>query len=292
MANLFDARTSQDVIDCLSNDEPINGRSPVGVNQTPFIYHCENNNVEVAITLLQYGCNINLRDIRRYTGLGYVCKNGNFEFLLKLLEYKEIRDSLNISSDGDSPLAVVCQYGHEDMFDLLIEYGADPKKFFSYSLPLLHYSCSADNLNITDKLLRLGVDINERSRNGKTALFLCKSVDMFYHLYVYGPDLNIRDGSKLTALHNMIIYRSNTNLLYDLVAVLLEHGANPNISEFQGKTPLISAINRQEKNIVELLLKYGADPLIEHDYGKNAIDYANEIGNADIIDLLENFTKS
>jgi ankyrin repeat protein len=39
---------------------------------------------------------------------------------------------------------------------------------------------------------------------------------------------------------------------------LLEYGANPNIPDYNGKTPLDTAIANGDKGLCELLIKYGA----------------------------------
>lgn len=45
-----------------------------------------------------------------------------------------------------------------------------------------------------------------------------------------------------------------------LVALLLSHGANPNILNDRGQSPLAGAVFKNEKEVIEALLHGGADP--------------------------------
>lgn len=73
----------------------------------------------------------------------------------------------------------------------------------------------------------------------------------------------------------------------EVVELLLKHGANPNIENKDGSTPLYVASKsyKNEKDIVELLLKYGADPNY-YESGRASIIAASNNGHTDIVELL------
>jgi len=48
--------------------------------------------------------------------------------------------------------------------------------------------------------------------------------------------------------------------VYDMVALLLEFGASPNVSNSQGRTPLWMAAGRGHVDVVKLLIEAGASP--------------------------------
>ena len=57
------------------------------------------------------------------------------------------------------------------------------------------------------------------------------------------------------------------------VQELLENGANPNVKDYDGSTPLMIATRKGETNMVKLLLDKGADINIQDSDGKNALIY-------------------
>ena len=52
--------------------------------------------------------------------------------------------------------------------------------------------------------------------------------------------------------------------------VLLSFGANPNLIDFEGATPLHIAADSPQKKSIKLLLKSGADPSIRNKFGTKA----------------------
>ncbi|KAE8550828.1 hypothetical protein EYB25_007058 [Talaromyces marneffei] len=73
-----------------------------------------------------------------------------------------------------------------------------------------------------------------------------------------GHDCNALDGQKMTPLARAVIKG-----LPDMVAFLLEHGANPNPDvDCNGKIPLHYAAERNDYQVVKLLLEAGGNPLI------------------------------
>ncbi len=68
--------------------------------------------------------------------------------------------------------------------------------------------------------------------------------------------------------------------------MLLERGADPNLSGRKGLRPLDAAAYNGSTETVQALLKYGADPNALDDEGKSAIVYAAGHGYAPVVALL------
>lgn len=64
--------------------------------------------------------------------------------------------------------------------------------------------------------------------------------------------INRKDEYGGTMLHSATVFA-----MLDIANVLLEHRADPNVSNQSGKTPLIQASFKGRTNIVELLLEHG-----------------------------------
>ncbi|MEL7312725.1 MAG: ankyrin repeat domain-containing protein [Pseudomonadota bacterium] len=66
------------------------------------------------------------------------------------------------------------------------------------------------------------------------------------------------------------------------VALLLEHGADPNAVGDMGETPLhVAAGAPQDSEIIELLLKHGASKDIRSEFGDTPLEKSRKYGGAD-----------
>jgi ankyrin repeat protein len=66
------------------------------------------------------------------------------------------------------------------------------------------------------------------------------------------------------------------------VEILLDYGANPNLQDFEGATPLHIAGDENSAEIVSMLVSRGADPSIRNSFGTKAADLCigRGLGNA------------
>lgn len=46
----------------------------------------------------------------------------------------------------------------------------------------------------------------------------------------------------------------------EIAKILLDHEADPNIPDLNGKTPLLVSVSQRSAQMVSLLIQYGADP--------------------------------
>jgi len=62
----------------------------------------------------------------------------------------------------------------------------------------------------------------------------------------------------------------------DIIKILIENGANPNIQNQNGYTPLMKAVQFSDQEKASILLDLGADPNISNKQGLYAIDFARD----------------
>jgi ankyrin repeat protein len=78
-----------------------------------------------------------------------------------------------------------------------------------------------------------------------------------------------------------------TNGHMAIVRVLLEHGANPNLRNFDGVTALHNAVFEKQMDVVKLLLEHGANPTIQDRLGNTPINLARKSSNPNLTQLFK-----
>ncbi|AKT34475.1 Ankyrin repeat [Pyrobaculum sp. WP30] len=100
-------------------------------------------------------------------------------------------------------------------------------------------------------------------------------------LLAAGADPNVRDPDGETPLHI-----AAEQCRADLAELLLKHGADPSARDNQGKTPLHIAVGGRCGAVVELLLKHGADPNARNKEGRTPLHSAAISGNVKLAEIL------
>ena len=99
-----------------------------------------------------------------------------------------------------------------------------------------------------------------------------------------GVNVNERTRSKSYALNAAAVENE-----IDVIRILLDHGADPNVKNSQGDTPLICATKYAggKAETVELLIKAGTNQDVRDNDGKTALDYAKAKGQQQAVAMLE-----
>lgn len=127
--------------------------------------------------------------------------------------------------------------------------------------------------------------INQVNENGFSPLILAcyrGNVEVAKFLMDHVKDINYKS-QEGTALAGLAV-RYNR----DLVMYLLSKGADPNIADATGSTPLFWAVKSGNQELTELLLEYKAAKSVKDTKGVTAFEYAVQTNNKDIINLLKN----
>jgi ankyrin repeat protein len=99
-----------------------------------------------------------------------------------------------------------------------------------------------------------------------------------------GVDVNARTSNGSYALNNAAVENQ-----VEVMRILLERGADPNVQNSQGDTPLICAtkFSGGRPATVKMLVEAGTDLALRDDKGRTALDYAKAKDQQDAIALLE-----
>jgi ankyrin len=143
------------------------------------------------------------------------------------------------------------------------------------------------DLAAAKQLVESGANVNERSpgRGGATALHAAAAfgyVETAAYLLSKGADVNARDGSGNTPLHDAACYPSKVRPSKDsesrrnhVASMLIEHGADVRATAENNLTPLHLAAGEGNVWLVELLLAHGADPNAQTKQGMTPLHYAS-----------------
>ncbi|XP_050002695.1 POTE ankyrin domain family member A [Alexandromys fortis] len=148
----------------------------------------------------------------------------------------------------------------------------------------LHFACVYGRLPVVNILLKNNCEIDAFDKRQITPLM--KSVQCWKQkcaavLLEHGADPNIRDSSGNCALH-YAVYNGHK----DMAALLLEYHANIEQKTKDGFTPLLLALREKRVEVAEFLVKKGADIHVVDDMQRNTLMYAIRCGSKDIAMLL------
>ena len=143
-----------------------------------------------------------------------------------------------------------------------------PKKNnFTYNRTPLQLAVINNNKYIVKMLLQSGAGESINSKEGhmlSTPLLLCTVFlkDNLYKKRKYPEDVLIASTCPLYSGHTSTItpYQVSGSDSIQILEMLIEAGADPNIQDYDNKTPLFYACSSSYLYFVEILLKAGADP--------------------------------
>lgn len=182
------------------------------------------------------------------------------------------------NAEGMSPVMLAAYLQRGDLIDIILEAGP-PLDFFEAA------AIGEDSL-VRDILLEDHETVNRQNFDGFTALHLAS---FFGHEMVVevllgaGADPNAvtPNEAKLRPLHSAVANRS-----FEIVERLLDYGADPNVTQHGGWTPLMAASKHGDLSLVWLLVERGADLEATGDDGRTAAQMAEAEGHFEVVDWL------
>ena len=166
--------------------------------------------------------------------------------------------------DKHTPLYAASSDGHVDVIRWLLNHGADVDACTSNGYTPLSEAAVTMQLEAVQVLFDHHADINSRDINGWTSLFwiltYCKSKEKFVNmlrlLLELGADPNICTNDHKTPLH-----KASSGGLLEAARLLLSHGAKVDEKDGEGKTPFQLVAWDTHGELANLLLEHGAAPL-------------------------------
>ena len=193
------------------------------------------------------------------------------------------------STDSTALGAAACN-GHTEIVQLLIDSGADINKTDIFGKTPLYHAVDNGIFN-TDRdekvvlQMLLGANINpfmtDSDGNTEWAVRVGRK-DVVQLLLQRGANPNIGSQRGNTPLHVAAHWDYRNGL-----QKLIEGGADLNKQNHWGETPLLHAVKRNQKAAVKLLMDNGADQNIANENGATPISVAFMKGFLDIVNILK-----
>ncbi|EKT59917.1 ankyrin repeat domain-containing protein [Providencia sneebia] len=195
-------------------------------NSNPLLQAAEEGQLTRVQQLVEQGADIEKRDIRLRTPLLAATHNNQIDVARYLIENGadvNAKDAIQ-----DSAYLYAGARGLQEILELTLSHGADLKSVNRYGGTALIPAAERGHIKTVETLIDAGVDVNHVNRLGWTALI---------------EAIVLGDGSDKYA---------------QIVTLLIHGGADVNLADSKGITPLTLAKNKGYTNLVNILEKAGA----------------------------------
>jgi uncharacterized protein len=152
---------------------------------------------------------------------------------------------------GYTGLMVASERGRPDIIKLLLDHKADPNAAGRDGVTALMLAAENNQPEIVKLLLGRGADPNRQDKNGWTAVLKAAYQGNAKCIEI------LASHSKLELDRALLV--ATLMERKDAVKILLDSGAEVDFRASDGRTPLILAAGKGNKDIVQLLLQAGAD---------------------------------
>lgn len=190
--------------------------------------------------------------------------------------------SLQVQAGVDEDLIRAVEDNNAYRVENLLTKGADPDARNSRSYTALMLAARHKKTRLSELLLGAGANIDLRNKYGETAMMLASyhgRMEMVKQLHQKGAQLDH------TGWNPLIYAASNGHR--EIVAFLLDAGANINATTDNGTTALMMAVRGNHIDTAKLLLTRSANLQISNETGESALDWANKKGRSDMVKLLQ-----
>jgi ankyrin repeat protein len=236
--------------------------------------------------LLDAGADIQLTNRTGAKPLYLAALNGDGAIIERLLEAGEDANAV-LTAEGETVLMLTAHTGNAAAVELLLQRGAEVNAQQLRGQTALMWAAAEGHTTVVETLLEHGADSaltsvastrpERRPPGGMTALLFATrqgKLDTVRALLDGGANVDQAGADNTSPLLISIV-----NGHYELASLLLERGANPNIADGNGRTPLYAAVDLRNVQwsqapapelpqaahlaMIERLLVAGADPSIK-----------------------------
>jgi ankyrin repeat protein len=213
----------------------------------------------------------------------------NFPMVKYILENDEFKHHIDINQPDSSdkhPIISAFYTKNIDMFNFIIEHGANCNTKNINGIPLLHLAID-NNPSLVKYILKQNVDINEKDASGNYPLIKAinkNNIDVVILLIEYaipsGIDLNIIDMNGNTPI--TLAYKLNYQNIFKFLIKYLDI----NKRDSKGNSILYYAIFKNDIDTIKNLINIGADINFRDKFGNSATHITIFKRNQEILKIL------
>ena len=235
--------------------------------RTPLMIHTEKGNEDIVSYLVAHGADIDSKDTAGRTALQLT---GHLSIVKILVDGGA---NVNVQDcDGHTPLMIHVLKGNKDIVSYLIALGADVHRKDTAGQTALHLT---GHLTIVEILVDGGANVNVQDDKGRTLLMIHAengNKDIVSYLVAHGADIHRKDSQGQTALHYVCrrgqiqgVYilpyspGRRSDVTYEMVKLLVDHGSNIEERDCHQSTPLVHAALRGNQILAWELIECRAD---------------------------------
>jgi ankyrin repeat protein len=225
--------------------------------ETPLHGAAEEGHPAVVQLLLDANAVVNAINLSNKTPLHVAVEEGHPAVVQLLLDANAVVNAINISNK--TPLHVAAGVGHPAVVQLLLDANANVNAIDFYEQTALHCAACYGHDAVGRLLLKAGADSSIRGAGGQTALHIAVTKEGNFRfielLLAYGSSRD--DHTKEDKNVLLLAAQNNTQ---NVVQPLLEISSDVNCQDVDGNSPLhMVHTSADDQALFELLIKHGAD---------------------------------
>lgn len=171
---------------------------------------------------------------------------------------------LNIKNKfGNTPLMMACENKIYDYAEKILDHGASLFEKNSLGKTALDYVCEHDCLYLARIFIERGANVHHQKKNGSTIVYGCarngnyKTMKYLLLNTSAREDVNIPCNDGYYPIHMACVHSSAIGL--QIACLLFMFGAEVNVKNSKGLTPLHIAIDKTDVSMISLLISKGAE---------------------------------
>lgn len=191
------------------------------------------------------------------------------------------RDGNNVNQLNTTRYAIM-----NEIFDTLMDKGANFKHIDSSYQTLLHHAVKCSNKYVVEQLLRLGLEPIDPDQKGNLPIHYVHDIEIFNILKnhrTFPQTLTTRNKMGETILHTCVRLKNDS---IDLLSELIENGIDVNALDYVDNTPLHNSVTIQSVAVCEFLINCNANINLKNTNGQTPTHIALTMGNFEIAALL------